>query len=340
MSEAEKKIKVQNFAITSKYMPQNKNTKKPKPKKKKAKGNSANRQGNSGSTSALIKFILIITSRVIEFIGKRWKIIIGLGALAALLWNSRNLYEWFKSPHQKYEEARTETDVLKAPPVVKQAPPLHPNYRVLEKQPTFFSIPPIEKDKVFNGILLDSAALVDGVKFVITGHLLSIPVDSLRLGVTIPLPITNGSQLPISMYQDLNLLVKKNRLYTSIEFRDLQTGHLAGKLEYNKWTLYTDEIRDYHPTDDKLEVIDKEGYIMFSLDYSPMFAHTTGQPWNVIQIAGYLVNESSVLVLANKRDRDHPDWYYFFPTIDPQYKANVRNKLKTVVKTIFPPAKP
>ncbi len=61
------------------------------------------------------------------------------------------------------------------------------------------------------------------------------------------------------------MAVKDNRMYVSIEFKDLLKEETVGVIEYNHWKLYKYNLLDFHNDDNRLEVIDKQNNIVFSI---------------------------------------------------------------------------
>jgi hypothetical protein len=64
---------------------------------------------------------------------------------------------------------------------------------------------------------------------------------------------------------DLILQAKEDRLYVACKFVDIKSSHKIGEMEFNHWKIFNDEISEYYCNDESFEVIDKQGYVVFSI---------------------------------------------------------------------------
>lgn len=80
-----------------------------------------------------------------------------------------------------------------------------------------------------------------------------------------------------------------NRLYVSVEFKDLKKEETIGNIEFNHWKLYKPNLFDFHNTDSTLQVIDKQNNVVFSVRYV--------SAGNCVLINGYLIGDESVYVM-------------------------------------------
>ncbi|HEY5368803.1 MAG TPA: hypothetical protein VIJ75_07410 [Hanamia sp.] len=84
----------------------------------------------------------------------------------------------------------------------------------------------------------------------------------------------------------------KNRIYISAKFMDLRTDNEIGEMQFNHWTVYLNQLIDYHYDDDKFEVLDKQGNIVFSIADISSGSHVR------IAVSGYFNTPFLVTVFA------------------------------------------
>ena len=90
------------------------------------------------------------------------------------------------------------------------------------------------------------------------------------------------------------MAAKDDRLYVSAKFIALSDENEIGEMEFNHWKIYNGTYSDYDYDDDKFEVKDKQGHIVFSISYS------TDKMQSFVSISGYFVSPKSVIVLISK----------------------------------------
>ena len=136
----------------------------------------------------------------------------------------------------------------------------------------------------------------------------------------------------------LDLIAKDDRLYVSAKFLDLENEFEIGEMNYNCWSLYKENLLDYHYDDEKLEVLDKRGNIVFSIAYENLGdPNSTADKYVVI--AGYFISPSKLLVLNNleyfnkgRHVDDHS--HELFNKSDTGYKANALKEIRKI-RSIF-----
>lgn len=193
--------------------------------------------------------------------------------------------ELFMSKHAIYQEENFATGTIK-PALIKE---VDLEYDTLE----------LKDRPIFNKARRDTFPIVKGVKVKTEeGDMLHIAIgtgiwtigkDVVKKGIKIFDPVTSNG----CAQTKLHLILKDGRIYASAEFRDLKNGDIVGNMEYNYWKLYLPNLSDYDYEDDRLEVKDKQGYVIFSILFSDK-----GQAINgVIALSGYFMNPNSVLIV-------------------------------------------
>lgn len=157
----------------------------------------------------------------------------------------------------------------------------------------------LDTTPIFNKARRDTFPIVKGIKvkdtasdvmLIVVGHatwLLSKHI--LEKGIQVFDPKTSDQ-----CYQtNLKLILKNPRIYVSAQFRDLRNNQLLGEMDYNHWTVYLKNLLDYNYMDDRLEVKDKQGYVVFSILFSDKGQSSNG----AIAFSGYFINPSSILIV-------------------------------------------
>lgn len=90
--------------------------------------------------------------------------------------------------------------------------------------------------------------------------------------------------------------LENDRLFVSTSFIDVLHEELVGVIEYNKWKLFKGQFIDFYNDDKTLEVRDKQGLVIFSLQFK--FPNT-------ILLRGYFINDVFTTVISD----------YVFPCI-------------------------
>jgi hypothetical protein len=124
----------------------------------------------------------------------------------------------------------------------------------------------------------------------------------------------------ICSVNELFLKVKDDRLYVSLEFKDLQKEETIGIIEYNHWKLVKDNMFDWKDTDSSIVVWDKQHNVVLSLLYQ-------NSPTNqMIYLNGYFIGNDAVLVL-NDRGNTQAGCYQ---KRDPGWKQKALNNIQTI----------
>ena len=213
-------------------------------------------------------------------------IILVLGGLATI----SPVKELFMSRHAKYEDENFDSGILNSvtlkPLNIKN---IFLKYDTLE----------VGNRPVFNSIKIDTFPNIKGVKikhgrggqvFIILGTgVWMLGESELQKGIKIYNPVTTDE----CSKAQVSLILNNGRLYASAEFRDLKNGQIVGIMNYNHWKVYLKNLFDYRYADDRLEVLDKQGYVIFSILFSDKGQSSNG----AVSISGYFMNPNSVLIV-------------------------------------------
>jgi hypothetical protein len=104
---------------------------------------------------------------------------------------------------------------------------------------------------------------------------------SLKMGVDVP-----GGAGRLGIFAKL----MDKRVYVSTYFREINSENIIGDMDFNEWKIKSDKIYDYDE-DDKLEIMDENGYVMFSMNNIPQT--------NTIRIRGYFILNGCINVVDN-----------------------------------------
>lgn len=149
-------------------------------------------------------------------------------------------------------------------------------------------------DNIISGILIPGNLPPNSVIYINFGKSQdNFRVSSLRDGVEFNSElIACGKRNAFRM----KFKLENNRIYVSTSFIDVLHEELVGVIEYNQWKLYKGQFIDFYNDDKTLEVRDKQGLVMFSLQFK--FPNT-------ILLQGYFINETFTTVISD----------YVFPCI-------------------------
>ncbi|MDQ6762651.1 MAG: adenylate/guanylate cyclase domain-containing protein [Bacteroidota bacterium] len=279
---------------------------------------------NTNSTNLTLKSQKIY-KRKVSIWTQVWNYLMIFAIIAGIVIAILLLYDRYgKASKEKYVEEKNPQGTLKSPKLSETIPKNHSSeqYIVLNQKPSL-SLPPIDMGfpKV-PGIHIDGLSLKspkDSV-LILCGKLpRKIAVEDLYQGIEINFCKNGGSII---------LVAQNDRLYTSVEFRDIETQLIIGKLSFNHWEIYTGKFSTYKYDDTRFEVFDPEGYIAFSIGYS------SNSTLPLVAIAGYLNTYEMLTTFVNSTsiiDRDSTELDYFIPCIDkssPNWKAEAYSEIK------------
>lgn len=134
------------------------------------------------------------------------------------------------------------------------------------------------------------------------------------------------------LHKKLILGVKNERLYVSVEFKDLEKEETIGIIEFNHWQLYNPNFIKVKvdPDEKKLEVYDLKSNIVFTINYKELDSNVA-----MITIGGYFLDDNSALIIPTVADGVHiaPDTMLRALCIskrDKRWKAKARKAAHSV----------
>ena len=117
-----------------------------------------------------------------------------------------------------------------------------------------------------------------------------------------------------SMPFHLKFLLKKNRLYLSTVFKDIDDKYV-GVLNFSEFEIKPSKISNYHDGDDNFEIIDENNYVLFNFRFV--------KP-NIILIGGYSIDNYRATI-ANGNSLS------FVPKGDPNYRKNAIKDIQQII---------
>lgn len=194
--------------------------------------------------------------------------------------SSITIYEtWFK-PDDKIKQGTIESPKLS-----------NKSYTALKDQPSFIFNTKDYRYPLIKGILIDSLSKMnkrDWVAVLIGGNMVAAQIGSLYQGIDVLNPSFSDCSNSV-----LGLIANGDRLYVWAKIIDLRTQDLIGEIAWNHWKLYKDTYLHSNQNDSSFEVIDHQGYVVFSIAYRAR----GGAP--IVSISGYFNSPTSVLVVDN-----------------------------------------
>ena len=170
-----------------------------------------------------------------------------------------------------------------------KSPKISENYTPIKVIPNF-NLDPNSKFPKVKGIYIKGLSERKFLSIAIGSRIYVAPVHTLYEGVEILNPIFKSCA-----NSTLALAAKDDRLYVSAKFISLSDEeNEIGEMEYNHWKIYNGTFRDYNYDDDRFEVKDLQGNIVFSMSF------TRGKEQSFVAISGYFVSRTGVVVLNNK----------------------------------------
>lgn len=217
---------------------------------------------------------------------KGWAIVMGIFLILGGLAGLKPVRELFMSKHAVYEQENFDTGTLKSLKIGD----VSLDYDTLE----------LQDRPIFNKARRDTLPLVKGIKIKDTSPGENIKVlvgsgvwflskDILKKGIK----IFDADTTSECSETKLNLILHDGRIYASAEFRDFKNEEIVGTMNYNYWKVYLKNLLTYRYDDYKLEVLDKQGYVIFSIAFHDNDVSPTG----VVSVSGYFMNPQSVLIV-------------------------------------------
>jgi len=266
-----------------------------------------------------------------------WGVIGGIGLISGILANWEPIKKMFLTQHESYENEKFVTGDLKLPKndsVNKNTGPhfnssaslsgdfKRKSYSILNEKP-FFPTPSFDRSRpLIKGIWLKGVNKTDVVFVFISGYLFTCFKEDLEQGIDIFNPAFKDC-----IATHLYLALKGERLFVSVEFKDLLKEETIGVIEYNHWRLYVPNMFDFKNDDERLEVLDKQHNIVFSIVQAPK--DELG-----VFISGYFIGPKSIVVMPNNPKKSKSANPICIDKADPLWKAKALEEIE-LIKTIF-----
>jgi len=213
------------------------------------------------------------------------KLTVGIALVICALFGFLKLYDYLKSPKVKSDEATKYTGELKPSTIDTLSPS---GFSFLEQTPVFYNEVKYDSLPIVKGILIRNKN--KPINLEIGNTLFINSREYLSRGIEIHTPIYPACD----SVKKISLILKDDRLYVSVEFKDLEKGETVGYLEYNHWTVFKENSLEYPKNDDyRLEVKDKKSNIVFTIRYNETSLGT-----NQVFICGYFISPKAISILV------------------------------------------
>jgi hypothetical protein len=248
-----------------------------------------------------VKVIVEEKTKWKKFLIKAGKIIGGISLAIGLLVGVTKLWDWVypkkekviieKTARQKFNEDYIDSSLN--PPLLYSNS--DSNFYSFLEYPPIFSTPINDNNPFIKGIKIKDTGELSLFSIIIGSKVIIMPVGNLYAGIKMAIP-SNAK----CYHSFISFGIKNDRMYVSVEFKDILKEETIGYIEYNHWRLYKPNLFDFKNTDEKLEVIDRQHNIVFSIKY-------TSDPTlkNVVVVSGYFINQYSIVILSNKAIQDY-----------------------------------
>ena len=257
-----------------------------------------------------------------KFKVKLWQLVVGISVIVSIIVTYEPIRSFFLNPHEKYKEEKFIEGDLKPKPFTSDTG----SYTTSEHPPVFI-FNKYRKDDfpIINGIYIDGFDKMDYVHVIVGGVLYTCFKKDFYKGINIFNPF-----FATCVNTNLILGVHDNRLYVSAEFKDLQKEETIGFIEFNHWSLYKPNMLDFENDDERLQVKDKQNNIVFAINLKSV------QPkeYAVIEINGYFINPSSILIITNETHRSPKYNFECIPKSDSDWKQKALLTIQGI-KSIF-----
>jgi hypothetical protein len=226
-------------------------------------------------------------SKANKFLNKVWKYIVGIGILLGIGASIPVIIDYFKTDKQKFEDDHFIQGDLKPDKLTTKYNP--GDKKVSEHKIKLSVIPPGDTLPKIHGIYIKNFETAN-VSITIGDHSTFDDPYYYYAGIdvfrTLRKRACNTSSLTVGVADD--------RLYVNVVFHDINTGQTIGEIEFNHWKLYKENLYDFYSDDQKLEVIDKQHNIVFSLAYEK------SRDANAVIIQGYFMDSEKTMVAVTR----------------------------------------
>lgn len=207
-------------------------------------------------------------------------------------------------------------------------------YSVLESVPEYL-FDKLKKVEVYphvKGIWIKNFSKKEDLAIFLDGKLLRVIKNDLYRGIDLFNPLFDSC-----IASHFYMVVKDEKLYISLEFKDLKNEETIGIIDFNHWRLFKENLLSFESTDEKLEVRDKQNNIVLAIRFQDSYQGFFG----ILNISGYFIGSTSILVIPNVgrglNGKDNlPDFSYnCISKAVPDWKNEALKKIE-FIETIFP----
>jgi hypothetical protein len=214
-----------------------------------------------------------------------WKILGVIATITAIILSVNPIKDLFLTKKEKWDIEKTEQGTIEFPKITPANPYENNNAefrnRFIYNHQTYH-YPQVKGIYIKN---LENMGSNDDIRFAISTNIIGFPKQQLESGINITSLLPNCDT--VTKVWAISL---KNRVYISAKFVDLRTGNEIGEMEFNHWKLYREEFMDYTYGEDRFEVNDKQGNIVFSIANISSGGNVT------IAISGYFNSPNSISI--------------------------------------------
>lgn len=233
---------------------------------------------------------------------KGWKIVVAIGIVFGIIVSWIAIRDqWFVPKHDLYEKENVVSGQIKSPKISDNVELKNDSLLVNRRfyyDETKYDYP------IIRGIYIKDLSKQTNIIFHVGKSVMDLNVGDLYNSGDNFFYGLNIGQCPGT---ELILAAMGDRLYVSCKFTDFKSELAIGEMEFNHWKIYKGRYLDYRCTDESFEVIDNQGYLVFSISY----LGGEGRPY--LQMAGYLLDPDGCTVLSYTAglrcfEKDDPHW--------------------------------
>jgi hypothetical protein len=215
---------------------------------------------------------------------KYWPWLLVVSVLLGILANVDKIKPHFQSDQKNFENVTTLQGKIKGPEFSN-------DYFLTKEAPIIFKSNPMPSVHPLRGIYIGDIYKKGVIHVQAGSSLFDVTAQELALGLPILCPGIVDDKNP-KCY--IKAIARDNRLFFYCIFKDYLLDTEIGVMEYDHWKLYTDNIRGFEPGEYSLEVRDKHGNIVFSIQYY--------EALNLIKINGYFLTDKAIYVFNSYKD--------------------------------------
>ena len=248
-----------------------------------------------------------------------WKILTVLGVLFGIFSNIDSIKEYFESPKERYNYKNYQEGDLKSPKISSE-------FKLSEIPPNFTMNAISESLPKIKGIYIKDFKKATAMIVQLGNYALVQPF---------PQNLYEGLYILSTIFSDcsnskLLLAIRDDRLYVSVEVKDLQKEETIAFIEYNHWKVFLSNQFEFYNDDKRLEIKDKQHNVALSITYFPLDRGVSKKDIMIV-INGYFISPKSVLVLkTNDVGDSYQQTNKCFIKTEPNWKANAETEISTI----------